>query len=52
MLRTSNRMTKSVPDLVDSIMKAPSLVKEELRRKTLKMNQFRPTITKIRVSTF
>ena len=33
-------------------MKAPGLVKEELRRILLKTNQFRHEITKIRVSTF
>ena len=43
---------KDVPDLLESIMKAPGLVKEELRRKTKKMSQFRPQITKIRISTF
>ena len=40
---------KSNPDLVESMMKAPGLVKEELWRISCKMNQFRPEITKIRV---
>ena len=43
---------KSVPDPVESIMKAPGLVKEELRQKNMNMSQFRPEITKIKVSTF
>ena len=38
---------KSIPDLVESIMRPPGLVKEELRRKTMKMSQFRPKFTKI-----
>ena len=42
---------KSVPDLLEAIMKAPGLVKEELRRKTTKMMESRPNITKIKVST-
>ena len=43
---------KDVPDLVESIMNPTDLVNEELRRKTVKMSQFRPEITRIRVSTF
>ena len=43
---------KDVLDLVESIMKGSGLVKEELRRILFKMGQFRPKITKIRVSTF
>ena len=43
---------KDVPDLLESIMKAPGLAKEELQRKTMKMKQFGPKITKIRVCTF
>ena len=43
---------KTVPDLLESIMRPTDHVKEELRQKTMKMNQFRPEITKIRVSTF
>ena len=43
---------KDVPDLVESIMKAPGLVKEKLRRILFKRNQFRPEILKIRVCTF
>ena len=43
---------KSVPDLLESIMRPTDPVKEELRPKTVKMNQFRPKIIKNRVSTF
>ena len=43
---------KDVPDLVESITKGSGLVKEELRRILFKMGQFRPKITKIKVSTF
>ena len=40
---------KDVPDLLEAIMRPTDPVKEELRQKTMKMNQFRPEITKIRV---
>ena len=43
---------KGVPDLLESIMKPSAFVKEELLRISCKMSQFRPDITKIRVSTF
>ena len=43
---------KDVPDLLEPIMRPTDPVKEALRRKTLKMIQFRPKITKIKVSTF
>ena len=43
---------KVAPDLVESIMKGSGLVKEELRPILFKLNQFRPKIIKIRVSTF
>ena len=43
---------KHVPDLLEGIMKAPGLVKDELRRILCKMSQFRPKITEIRASTF
>merc|ERR1712078_938308 len=43
---------KIAPDLVESIMKPTDPVKEELRLILFKMNQFRPKIIKIRVSTF
>ena len=33
---------KDVPDLLEPIMKAPGLVKEELRRNLCKMIQFSP----------
>ena len=43
---------KSVPDLVESIMRSTDPVKEELRRMLFKMSQYRPEIIKIRGSTF
>ena len=43
---------KDVPDLLESIMRPTCLVKEELRQKTMNMHEFRPKLTKIRVSTF
>ena len=43
---------KPVPDLVESIMRPTDPVKEELRIILFKMNQYRPEIIKIRVSTF
>ena len=43
---------KSVPDLLESIIRPTDSVKEELRLILFKMNQFRPKITKIRVCTF
>ena len=43
---------KSIPDLVELIMRPTDPVKEELRQKTMNMIQFRPDITKIRLSTF
>ena len=36
---------KHVPDLLESIIRPPGLVKEELRQKLFKMRQFRPEIT-------
>ena len=39
---------KSVPDLLESIMKGFGLAKEELQRIVFKMNQFRLQITEIR----
>ena len=39
-------------DLLESIIRPTDPVKEELRQKTTNMSQFRPNITKIRVSTF
>ena len=35
-----------------SIMKPARLVEEKLQRKTMKMDQFRPNITEIKISTF
>ena len=43
---------KDLPDLVESITKGSGLVKEELRPILFKMSQFRPEMTKIKVSTF
>ena len=43
---------KDVPDLLEAIMRPTCLVKEELRQFLLKMIQFRPEITNIRVCTF
>ena len=43
---------KDVPDLLEAIMRPTCLVKEELRQILFKMDQFRPKILKIRVSTF
>ena len=43
---------KEVPDLLESIMRPTDPVKEELRQKIMKMSQFRPKTTKVRVSTF
>ena len=40
---------KSVPDLLESIMRPTDPVKEELRPILCKMSQFKPEITKIRV---
>ena len=46
------REEKDVPDLVESIMRLTDPVKEKLRRISCKVRQFRPKITKIKVSTF
>ena len=43
---------KDVPDLLEAIMRPTCLVKEELRQNLFKMTQFRPKITKSKVSTF
>ena len=43
---------KHVLDLVESIMKGSGLVKEELRRISSQMGQYRPKTIKIKVSTF
>ena len=43
---------KHVPDLLESIIQPPGLVKEGLRPILFKMIQLRPKITKIRVCTF
>ena len=43
---------KHVPDLLESIMRPTDPVKEELRQKLFKIDQFEPKITKMRVSKF
>ena len=43
---------KHVPDFVESIIRPTDPVKEELRRKAMKMTQFRCEDQEIRVSTF
>ena len=43
---------KDVPDLLESIMRPTDPAKEELLRILFKMDQFRPKIIKIKVSTF
>ena len=43
---------KHVPDLLESIIQPPGLVKEELRQKLFKMNQIRSKIAKMGVSKF
>ena len=43
---------KDVPDLLESIMRPIDPVKEELRPNLMKMDQFGPKLTKIKVSTF
>ena len=40
---------KDVPDLLEAIMRPTDRVKEELRQDLMKISQFRPEITKIRV---
>ena len=41
---------KDIPDLLEAIMRPTDPVNEELRPNLFKMTQFRPKITKIRVS--
>ena len=43
---------KHVPDLLEAIIQPTDPVKEELRQKLFKMNQFDPEIKKFKVSTF
>ena len=43
---------KHVPDLLESIMRPPDPVKEELRQKLSKIDKFGSKIKKMRVSTF
>ena len=42
---------KDVPDMLESITRPSEPLKEESRRKTMKMDRFRSEITTIRVST-
>ena len=51
-IEDARQKEKDVLDLLEAIMRPTDPVKEELRRILCKMNQFRPKITKIRVSTF
>ena len=48
----SNSSEKHVPDLLESIMRPKDPVKEELRQKLSKIDQFGSKITKMRVSKF
>ena len=43
---------KHVPDLLESIMRPPDPVKDELRQKLFEIDQFGSKITKMRVSKF
>ena len=43
---------KHVPDLLEAIIQPPDPVKEELRQKLFKIDQFAYKITKMRVSKF
>ena len=43
---------KHVPDLLEAIMRPTDLVKDELRQKLFKIDQFESKIKKIRVCTF
>ena len=43
---------KHVPDLLESIMRPPDPVKDELRQKLFKIDQFGSKIKKMRVSKF
>ena len=43
---------KHVPDLLEAIIQVPDPVKEELRQKLFKIDQFGSKITKMRVSKF
>ena len=43
---------KHVPDLLEAIMKPPDPVKDELRQKLFKIEQFGSEINKMRVSKF
>ena len=48
-IEDARQETKHGPDLLEAIMRPTRLVKEELHPNLMKMSQFRPEITKIRV---
>ena len=48
-IKDARQEEKDVPDLLEAIMRPTDPVKEELRQNLMKMRQFRPGITKIRV---
>ena len=48
-IEDARQKEKDVPDLLEAIMRPTDPVKEELRQNLMKMNQFSPEITKIRV---
>ena len=51
-IKDARQDEKHVPDLLESIIQPPGLVKAELRQKLFKMTQFEAKIKKMRVSTF
>ena len=51
-IEDAKQKEEDVPDLLEAIMRPTCLVKEELRHNLFKMDQFRPKIHKIRISTF
>ena len=51
-IEDANQDEKHVPDLLQSIIQPPGLVKEDLWPKLFKMNNFESKIKKIRVCTF
>ena len=48
-IEDARQKEKVVPDLLEAIVRPTCLVKEELRQNLMKMTQFRPKITNIRV---
>ena len=51
-IKDARQEEKDVPDLLEAIMRPTDPVKEELRRKFMKMDQFGSKLSKIKVSTF